>query len=93
MQKLAFCLPQTKGQANFCIFCQLPGCMFNYTQATLNSILFLLPFLQNLDVRRKKIFLASIEHGDVYLCRKGLFNLTQACIVDGDFWVPNEIDS
>ena len=23
---------------------------------------------------------------------KGLFNLTQACIVDGDFWVPNEID-
>ena len=25
--------------------------------------------------------------------RKGLFNLAQACIVDGDFWVPNEIDS
>ena len=24
---------------------------------------------------------------------KGLFNLAQACIVDGDFWVPNEIDS
>ena len=25
--------------------------------------------------------------------QKGLFNLTPACIVDGDFWVPNEIDS
>ena len=25
--------------------------------------------------------------------QKGLFNLAQACIVDGDFWVPNEIDS
>ena len=28
-----------------------------------------------------------------FYLQKGLFNLTQACIVDGDFWVPNEIDS
>ena len=27
------------------------------------------------------------------ILQKGLFNLAQACIVDGDFWVPNEIDS
>ena len=24
--------------------------------------------------------------------QKDLFNLAPACIVDGDFWVPNEID-
>ena len=32
-------------------------------------------------------FVWPLEH------QKGLFNLAQACIVDGDFWVPNEIDS
>jgi hypothetical protein len=25
--------------------------------------------------------------------QKGLFNYYPDCIVDGDFWVPNEIDS
>ena len=69
VQKLAFCLTQTKGQRNFCIFCQLPECMVYHSQATLNSILFFLPFLQNLDVRRKKIFLGSIKLGEGQLCR------------------------
>ena len=55
--------------AFFAFFCQLPGCMFNYSRTTMNSVLFFLPFLQNLDVRRKKIFLGSIKLGDVHLCR------------------------
>ena len=29
----------------------------------------------------------------VHIFWEGLFNLAQACIVDGDFWVPIEIDS
>ena len=56
MQK--FCRKQ-KARPIFAFFCQLPGCMFNHSQATMNSILIFLPFLQNLDVRRKKYFLGQ----------------------------------
>ena len=47
-----------------------------------------------INTKNKNVKIVSLQNIDAILAgQKGLFNFSPDCIVDGDFLLPNEIDS